>query len=429
MWETLATTQRQDRVLHGAAKLLNLVVGIVALPLWLIAQRLREPFVRLLGRVAPNQPTPLPLPEAGARSMDALMVELEAIPHHLRSNPRAELRKGLADLSSFVLAQNRETANIGYAYPRHFEDHVFEGADGIPIGASVALHEEPRPGLIVAHGVFTSRRFDYVRQIAVRAYYEWGFNVAAVDLRSFGLTELLSPAPSTGGWKEGEDLVAVARGLEELGATSVGAIGVSLGGSAVLGASHLEGVEEALDGGILAVSPPADIDKVSRRLAKRVAPSHPQYLLNRLFKAMLLSRTRGSRWAPEIEDLGDALDHVPTAYYGISGEEVRRRSSAVNHIAGARVPVLVLHPEDDHIIKVEQAHLLAEAARGNELVRVWVLPAGGHGTLDAIDRDWTYAVYRTFFERWAAYPDRDRGELVYSAPVGTRADRGDSASG
>jgi alpha-beta hydrolase superfamily lysophospholipase len=80
------------------------------------------------------------------------------------------------------------------------------------------------------------------------------------------------------------------------------------------------------------------------------------------------------------------------------------------------VPVLILHPEDDHIIKVEQAHLLAEAARDNELVRVWVLPAGGHGTLDAVDRDWTYAVYRTFFERWAAYPDRDRGELVYSPP-------------
>jgi predicted alpha/beta-fold hydrolase len=415
VWETLATTQRQDRVLHGAAKLLNLVVGAIALPAWLIAQRLREPFLRMLRRFAPEQPAPLPQPAPRARSMEALMAELEAIPHQLRSNPRAELRKGLADLSSFVLAQNRETANIGYAYPAQFEDHVFEGADGVPIGASVALQEVPRPGLLVVHGVFSTRRFDYVRQIAVRAYYEWGFNVAAVDLRSFGLTELLTPAPSTGGWKEGEDLIQVAHGLKDLGATSVGALGISLGGSSVLGASHPGGVEEALDGGILAVSPPADVDMVSRRLAKRVAPTQPQYLLNRLFKAMLLSRTRGSRWAPQIEDLGDALDQVPTAYYGISGEEVRRRSSAVNHIAKARVPVLVIHPEDDHIIRVEQARMLAEAARGNDLVRIWIVPAGGHGTLDAVDRDWTYAVYRTFFERWAAYPDRDRGELVYSA--------------
>jgi uncharacterized protein len=425
VWETLATTQRQDRVLHGAAKLLNLVVGIIALPAWLLAQRLREPLVRLLRRFAPEQPPSLPVPAQRTRSMEALMADLEATPHHLHPNPRAELRKGLADLSSFVLAQNRETANIGYAYPRHFQDHIFEGADAVPIGASVALHEQPRPGLIVAHGVFTTRRFDYVRQIAVRAYYEWGFNVAAVDLRSFGLTELLGPAPSTGGWKEGEDLIVVARGLKQLGATSVGAVGISLGGSAALGASHPEGADEALDGGILAISPPADLGTVSSRLARRVALRHPQYLLNRLFKAMLLSRTRGSRWAPEIEDLSDALDHVPTAYYGISGEEVRWRSSGVNHIAKARVPLLVLHPEDDHIINVEQAHRLAEAARENELVRVWVLPGGGHGTLDAVDRGWTYAVYRTFFERWAAYPDRDRGELVYSAPMSASLEQRD----
>ena len=28
---------------------------------------------------------------------------------------------------------------------------------------------------------------------AVRAYFDWGFNVAVIDLRSFGLTELLVP--------------------------------------------------------------------------------------------------------------------------------------------------------------------------------------------------------------------------------------------
>ena len=40
------------------------------------------------------------------------------------------VRKGLADISTFVLAQQREAANLGYAYPAQFSDHVFEGADG-----------------------------------------------------------------------------------------------------------------------------------------------------------------------------------------------------------------------------------------------------------------------------------------------------------
>ena len=50
MWESLATTRRQDRVLHGSAKLLNVVVGLIALPLWLLGQRLAGPLRRLLVR-------------------------------------------------------------------------------------------------------------------------------------------------------------------------------------------------------------------------------------------------------------------------------------------------------------------------------------------------------------------------------------------
>ena len=63
MWESLGTTPRQDRVLHGAAKALNVVVGFLALPLWLIGQRLTDPFRRLLARFDSAPPPP-----AGSRS-------------------------------------------------------------------------------------------------------------------------------------------------------------------------------------------------------------------------------------------------------------------------------------------------------------------------------------------------------------------------
>jgi dipeptidyl aminopeptidase/acylaminoacyl peptidase len=91
------------------------------------------------------------------------------------------------------------------------------------------------------------------------------------------------------------------------------------------------------------------------------------------------------------------------------------------------VSVLVLHPTDDAIIPVEQARELAEAARGNDLVRVWILPGGGHGAIDEVDRVWFYAVLRGFFERWAGYgsptppaddasrADRIGDKLIYSA--------------
>src|ERR671911_2223495 len=280
MWEGLARTQRQDRALHGAAKLANVLLGIVLLPLWLFGQLIGGRIRDLLMSLERRGRRPLPVPPERERTMDGLMRDLQAIPEHLRHSDFAELRKGFADISNFVVAQHREGAVIGYRYPGQFKDHIVEGADGERIAAAIALQEAARPGLIVVHGLFTSSRFDYVRQIAVRAFYEWGFNVAALDLRSFGLTELTSPAPSTAGWKEGGDVIALARYLKELGSTSVGTLGISLGASSVLGAAPAGGAPEALDGGVLAVSPPGDPEKAWARLSEPVPRGHPRYPLH-----------------------------------------------------------------------------------------------------------------------------------------------------
>jgi predicted alpha/beta-fold hydrolase len=422
MWEGLARTERQDRVLHGAAKLANVLLGIVLLPLFVLGQLLGGRVRDWLASLERRSQRPLPVPPERERTMDALMRDLHAIPEHLRHSDFAELRRGFADISNFVVAQNREGAVIGYRYPGQFQDHIVPGADGERIAASIGLQEAARPGLIVVHGIFTSSRFDYVRQIAVRAFYEWGFNVAALDLRSFGMTELTSPAPSTGGWKEGLDILKLASYMKELGSTSVGALGISLGGGSVLNACDRQATTTDLDGGILAVSPPAIPKDVWARLAEPVPRGHPRYPLHRAFEAALISRVRSGRWPPEGETMDRVMEYVSAPYYGVSAEEIWTQARGIDRVPNAKVPLLILHPEDDPIIKVEQARLLAEAAKDNDLVRVWILPAGSHGLLEAADPQWTHAVYRTFFERWATYAERTVGqangsgaELVYSA--------------
>ena len=60
MWESLGSSRRQDVALHGMAKALNLVVGLMALPLWLAGQWLSDPFRRLLARLD-TDPGPLPV--------------------------------------------------------------------------------------------------------------------------------------------------------------------------------------------------------------------------------------------------------------------------------------------------------------------------------------------------------------------------------
>ena len=410
MWEGLARTERQDRVLHGAAKLTNILLGIVLVPLFILGQllggRVRDLFASLERRGRRR----LPVPPERERTMDAVMADLGSIPDRLRHSDFAELRRGLADISNFIIAQNREGAVLGYRYPGQFQDHIVEGADGERIAATIGLQEAARPALIVVHGLFTNSRFDYVRQIAVRAFYEWGFNVAALDLRSFGMTELTTPAPTTGGWKEGQDILALARYMKELGSTSVGALGISLGGSSVVNACNYDETATALDGGILAVSPPAVPKQVWERLSEPVPRSHPRYPLHRAFESALVSRVRSGRWPPEAEDMMSAMQVVTAPYYKLDAEQIWTNSRGLDRIPDSRVPLLVLHPEDDPIIKVDQARMLAAAAEGNDLVRVWILPAGSHGLLEAADATWTQAVYRTFFERWATFAERVAGE-------------------
>jgi predicted alpha/beta-fold hydrolase len=401
MWESLGSGPRQDRVLHGAAKLFNVVLGMFMVPAWLLGQRLVTPFRRLLAKL--DEPArALPLPPPATADLDSLVRDLQAIPHRLRPTRWALIKKGMADYSMFFLAQKRQTLNLGYAYPSQFTYHYFEGADGERIAASVALHEEPRPGLVVVHGLLSTRLFDYVRAIAVRAYYEWGFNVAAIDLRSFGLTEMMSYPPATGGWKEGEDIICAARYLKSLGSTSVGAVGISLGASSVMNASHPAGAE-ALDGGILAICGPGDVRVAVEYIDREVPPGHPFWPVSQLFEAMLVSKVRNLGWPSEVADFRTLMELVVAPRYGVSVDEIYERSSAKNHIAKARVPVLVLHSEDDEVVPVKHARMIEEAAAGNDKVRVWIVPGGGHAAFDAIDKRWTYAVYRTFFERLARY--------------------------
>src|SRR5262249_10983926 len=145
MWEGLARTEGQDRVLHGAAKLVNIVLGIVLLPLWLFGQLIGGRGRDFLASLERRGKRRLPVPPPRERSMDALMRALEALPERLRHSDFAELRRGFADISNFVVAQHREGAVIGYRYPAQFQDHIVKGADGERIAASIALQQAARP--------------------------------------------------------------------------------------------------------------------------------------------------------------------------------------------------------------------------------------------------------------------------------------------
>ena len=274
------------------------------------------------------------------------------------------MRKGVPDMSTFVLAQQREAANLGYAYPAQFSDHVFEGADGERIAASIGLHEGVRrPGLIVVHGLFSSRRFDYVREIAVRAYFEWGFNVARhrpAELRPDQPDQPGAHQRPAGRRARTSSPRAVPEGAR--GDHGRRARNLARG---LVGARRLppRGRRRGAWTAASSRSPrPSDPRAMAKRLSVQLPPTHPAYALNRGFWAMLTSRIRQEGWEG-VEDFVDPIERISAPYYEVEPEELWRRAAAREHIADAKVPVLVLHPKDDEIIPVEQAEELAEPRR------------------------------------------------------------------
>ena len=319
MWESLGTTHRQDRVLHGAAKALNVAVGLVALPLWLFGQRLREPFRRLLARLD-GEPAPLPVAPA-ARALDG---RADGRPRGDPA-PAAPLRRRrwrargspTSRPSCSPTSARRPTSATPTRRSSRITCSRGPTASGSP-PRSGSRRPRARPGLIVVHGLFSSRRFDYVRQIAVRAYYEWGFNVLALDLRSFGLTNLTSQAPTTVGWKEGEDIVA-AGALSEAarGDARSARWGSRSAASAVLGACHARGRR---------ARPWTAASSRSRRPPTRgrwrsgspcacLAPTPPTSSTS----ASGRCSPRGSarRGWEGIEDFVDPVEQVSAPYYGV----------------------------------------------------------------------------------------------------------------
>jgi len=121
-WEVLAAqcsdvkrriARHQLDVLHGAAKALNVAVGLVALPLWLIGQGLRDPFRRLLARFdsGPAQP-PVPARHEHVDGVGNVVAEVVQDERALMGNDglvRTDGEPSLADVDILAAWETTDT--------------------------------------------------------------------------------------------------------------------------------------------------------------------------------------------------------------------------------------------------------------------------------------------------------------------------------
>lgn len=360
-------------------------------------------------RDAPGRPAfrrPASMTRPAERSVADVMAELLRFPHRpLRLSPRlAFFRENGADGLGMLFSTKPAVPGLPHLYPSTFRPRLFTGADGVQLSGLQAMHAKPGPALIICHGFLTHKNFEYIRTMARKAYRDWGFHVVTFDLRSFGQSAWTTSAPSTSGYKEGQDVVEIARDLKAHPlVTSVGVLGYSLGGCTALNAAResSEAPDTPIDGGVLTVSAPTEMRRAISYVSKRPPFSHPYFGLWVLFQMAFHSGLRNNGLDRSLREWGDIVRDQSLPYYNVDEETFYERASAARFVHRITTPVLALHARDDFLVPVDHAEALEAAAIDVPNVHVWTVDRGAHCSFNAIDRRWYMSVVRRWFEYWA----------------------------
>lgn len=336
---------------------------------------------------------------------------VEQIPFRPRLLPGAIATSiwGLPDVPSMLFDTSPKTVGRLYRYPPAFAPVRFSSGDGTPLAGLMALQpHQPRPGVVIVHGLFASKNALYAKKPALRAYQKWGFNVIVPDLRVFGESRYLSRAQSTGSWKEGQDILAAADILADATQLPPAIMGFSMGAASVLQAAAQAQPGQIV--GVLAVSPYADLQRQIAYISRRPKLWEGYSSVYPVF-SLLLKRKRKDMGLPKsIKTFTDLLGQVSAAHYHMSSDELYRLGSPVRAVSKIQVPTLIIHGKDDPIIPVKEAEELASVACANPWIKVMIMPRGGHCAFDIVDPGWTWQVYHHFLSFVSRYQTKSQSQ-------------------
>jgi predicted alpha/beta-fold hydrolase len=340
------------------------------------------------------------------KTMSEAMEILRAIPFGKNvPTPLAKFANWLIETVPIALSQIRGLAGLVYPYPEAFEPVIVESGDGTPLSGVLGMQPGGvgKPALLLVHGLFGTKNTFNIQALARRAYYDWGFHVYAMDLRNFGDSGRFSEAPTSWGYRESDDVLAVAEYLGSIaGVTSVGVYGVSMGAASALLAAGRSSMGRPISGGVVAVSCYADARRAIEKLSGSNGSSHRSVISWFASRLMMSFKTLAGGPRP-IGDLRKYTREVAAQYYEISEEDLYRKASPVNFVSEIEVPSLILHAVDDQTVPVAEAYDLVAASVDNPMVDALVVPSGGHAILPLTNPTWFNRVLETFFAYWADF--------------------------
>lgn len=226
-------------------------------------------------------------------------------------------------------------------------------------GTTVIVHENRPAGevkgeVLMVHGLEGSSGSGYMVSLA-QALCENGFAAHRLNMRGCGGSEHLTPTLYHSGLTT--DALSVLRQIREKTPAPLFQAGFSLGGNLTLKlAGELGAAAAGLVAGFIAVSTPIDLAECVRRIDARENVLYQQRFVRSLRRRYLRRHTADQERFPL-----NGLDLVSTIYgfddqftaphFGFgTAANYYKTQSALNFVAGIRVPTLVIQAKDDPMI-------------------------------------------------------------------------------
>jgi len=389
----------------GALRYVPLAILVVVLSPLLVSLSLLVGIVLRVRRC----PSPGPSDEvegasrAGVKTMSEAMELLERLPF---GRPWSRVLSSFAawtiDMVPEILDTSKLTSGFMYPYPGPFEPIMVESEDGTPVCGLLAMQSGggSGPALIVTHDLLECKNSQGPRSIAMRAYYQWGFHVLALDLRGAGDSGRFAQSPPSLGFRESEDIIAAAAFMESMERVSTVAVcGTGSGGAAALIAASASKVEGPLAGGVASLNCYSD----ARREAERLSAGGEAPVAARMRTRLLLLLRTSLNGPRRLSDLVDFIRQVSSQYYEAAEGTIYSGASAGAGMCEIEVPCLVLHSLDDRVVPVGEAYDIVAQALGNPMVGSLLVPGGGHALYRLTNRRWLYSTLQTFFTYWGEF--------------------------
>lgn len=282
-----------------------------------------------------------------------------------------------------------------------YQEHIFQGANDVPIFGWVAIPDNPKATLVGTYGITGDLNNQWFLRLLGRKAFAQGYAVILFDWRAHGKTAELSPNLTSDGLYEGEDFVRIVAQGKKMGCPApFWLTGYSLGGQLALWgiykaqtlSSRLGLAESDIAGGAV-ICPSVDSERSLKYLM-----AHP---LGKYIEKAISNQLKKLAWNLHNfhpEDIDANAIAQANSIWGFDEQLVISRlgfasvsdyyaaSNALTFLPKLNKPTLILYAADDPLFAPILVPELEEICQANPAIDLVMTPFGGHvGYINSIE--------------------------------------------